>query len=59
MCHLFINHRCARYSEAVDSRTGRMKAHQVAGGSGGVKPPEKGKGPAERGNGEMADVVGS
>ena len=36
----------ARYSEAVDSRTGRMKAHQVAGGSGGVKPPEKGKGPA-------------
>lgn len=34
----------ARYSEAVDSRTGRMKAHQVAGGTGGAKPPEKGKG---------------
>ena len=30
----------------MDSRTGRMKAHQVSGGAGGAKPPEKGKGEA-------------
>ncbi|CAE6914850.1 CSP4 [Symbiodinium natans] len=34
-----------QYSEAVDNRSGRMKAHQVTGGTGAPKPPqEKGKG---------------
>lgn len=41
-----------QYSEAVDSRTGRMKAHQVAGGTGGAKPPEKGKGKGKKGKGK-------
>lgn len=40
------------YSEAVDSRTGRMKAHQVSGGTGGAKPPEKGKGKGKKGKGK-------
>lgn len=46
------------YSEAVDSRTGRVKAHQVAGGSGGVKPPEKGKGKGKKGKGKSQGSPG-
>mmetsp|Transcript_79878 Transcript_79878/g.191810 ORF Transcript_79878/g.191810 Transcript_79878/m.191810 type:complete len:674 (-) Transcript_79878:215-2236(-) len=39
-----------QYSEAVDNRSGRMKAHQVTGGTGAPKPPqEKGAGKGGKG----------
>ena len=33
-----------QYVEAVDNRSGRMKAHQVTGGTGAPKPPLENKG---------------
>ncbi|CAE7420320.1 GRP-2 [Symbiodinium sp. CCMP2592] len=46
-----------QYSEVVDKRSGRMKAHQVTGGTGARKPPQKkGAGKGGKGKGGKGSV---